>query len=117
MHDSHSKPESELILNGWKEIANHMRRGVRTVQRWERLGLPVRRPSERMGTSVIANTSEIDEWLTKTQAQPQNYLNSLKTRIKLLEAENAKLRREIMQLRNASRREPLLRVGVRGTAA
>lgn len=33
------------ILSGWKEIANYLRKGVRTVQRYEReLGLPIRRP-------------------------------------------------------------------------
>ena len=33
------------ILNSWKEIANYLGRGVRTVQRWERdLRLPVHRP-------------------------------------------------------------------------
>ncbi len=32
----------ERRLNGWKEIAAHFGKGVRTVQRWEKaLGLPV----------------------------------------------------------------------------
>ncbi|MGE5323528.1 MAG: hypothetical protein ACM3SW_11725 [Actinomycetota bacterium] len=99
MHDTHARPPSELILNGWKEIANHMRRGVRTVQRWERAGLPVHRPSARAGASVVANTTEIDEWLIKTHARPQDLLSRLQIRIKLLEAENADLRRQIMQIR------------------
>ena len=30
-------------LNSWKEIATYMDRGVRTVQRWENGGLPIRR--------------------------------------------------------------------------
>jgi hypothetical protein len=98
MEQPHFGPPSELILNGWKEIANHMRRGVRTVQRWERLGLPVHRPSTSTGTSVIASTRELDEWLTSTNARPQDMLRTLQARIKLLEAENAALRREIMQL-------------------
>lgn len=97
--------EAELILNGWKEIANYMRRGVRTVQRWESLGLPVHRPSNRLGASVIANASELDEWLIRTHARPQDLLSSLQARVKLLEFENAALRREIMQLRNASARK------------
>jgi len=40
------QPKAALeILSGWKEIACHLGRGVRTVQRYEReLGLPIRRP-------------------------------------------------------------------------
>lgn len=117
MHHAHSTPESELILNGWKEIANHMRRGVRTVQRWESLGLPVHRPSNRLGASVIANAGEIDEWLIKTRARPQDLLRGLQARIKLLELENAALRREIMQLRNASARKAWARAGDGQSAA
>jgi PAS domain-containing protein len=50
-------------LNSWKEIADYLRRSVRTVQRWEaRFGLPVRhRPGER--TSVFALQAELDSWL------------------------------------------------------
>jgi hypothetical protein len=28
-------PETKQVLNSWKEIAHHLGRGVRTVQRWE----------------------------------------------------------------------------------
>ena len=31
---------SAVLLTGWKEIAAYLRFGIRTVQRWERLGLP-----------------------------------------------------------------------------
>ena len=55
------------ILNGWKEIANHMGRGVRTVQRWEHLGCPVRRPAGRPRSAVFAVSEEIDEWLRHCQ--------------------------------------------------
>ena len=38
---------STSILSGWKEIANHLGKGVRTVQRYElELALPVRRVRE-----------------------------------------------------------------------
>jgi len=61
-------PETNIvsvqILNSWKEIANYLNRGVRTVQRWEaELGLPVRRPRGRRRSAVIAMRSEIDQWL------------------------------------------------------
>jgi hypothetical protein len=50
------------FLNGWKEIARYMGRGVRTVQRWEAYGLPVRRVNGSRG-AVISTRSEIDAWL------------------------------------------------------
>src|SRR3954463_10845884 len=38
------KPTAAPRLDSWKEIAAYLRRGVRTVQRWERdEGLPVHR--------------------------------------------------------------------------
>ena len=52
------------ILSGWKEIANYLGKGVRTVQRYEReLGLPVRRPVGHVGSSVIATKAELDGWI------------------------------------------------------
>lgn len=54
-----------MILNGWKEIATHLGRGVRTVQRWEPLGLPVRRPNARLRSSVICTTEELDAWVAR----------------------------------------------------
>ena len=52
-----------MILNGWKEIANYIGRGVRTVQRWEGLGLPVRRPNARLRSAVVTDSEELDRWL------------------------------------------------------
>jgi hypothetical protein len=51
------------VLQSWKEIAQYVGRGVRTVQRWEAYGLPVRRPSGRDRSAVLALKSEIDDWL------------------------------------------------------
>lgn len=51
------------ILNGWKEIADYVGRGVRTVQRWEALGLPIRRPNARLRSAVVTTAGEIDAWL------------------------------------------------------
>lgn len=53
-----------MLLNGWKEIANYVGRGVRTVQRWEIHGLPARRPGGHIRGAVIAVPSELDEWLS-----------------------------------------------------
>jgi hypothetical protein len=52
------------VLSGWKDIANYLRKGVRTVQRYEReLSLPVRRPAGKAKGSVIATRSELDAWV------------------------------------------------------
>lgn len=50
-------------LDSWKEIAAHLGRQVRTVQRWEKEeGLPVHRlPHRRRGT-VFALPEELDAW-------------------------------------------------------
>lgn len=59
-----SKISSGYVLNSWKEIASHVGRGVRTVQRWERdLGMPVRRPRSKSRSAVLAMSDEIDAWL------------------------------------------------------
>lgn len=50
-------------LDSWKEIATYLRRGVRTVQRWEReAGLPVRRLATEKRGAVYAYRAEIDAW-------------------------------------------------------
>ena len=54
------------ILNGWKEVAAYFNRGVRTVQRWEEYGLPVRRPGGHIRAAVVTTTEELDRWLAKT---------------------------------------------------
>jgi DNA-binding beta-propeller fold protein YncE len=48
-------------LASWKEIAAYLHHGVRTVQRWERNGLPVYRHPV-LGT-VHAFKSELDAWM------------------------------------------------------
>jgi CheY-like chemotaxis protein len=61
---------AEQHLNGWKEIASYLGRGVRTVQRWEAdLGLPVRRPRGKDRSAVIALASELDRWLVKAPSR------------------------------------------------
>jgi TolB-like protein/Flp pilus assembly protein TadD len=50
-------------LDSWKEIATHLGRDVRTVQRWEaRDGLPVRRLQHSKTGSVFAYAAELDAW-------------------------------------------------------
>lgn len=58
--------EKRLVLNSWKEIADYMGRGVRTIQRYERdLHLPVHRPAGKSRSAVIAFADEIDQWMRK----------------------------------------------------
>jgi CheY-like chemotaxis protein len=61
-----------MILKGWKDVAKHLGCGVRTAQRWERLGMPVRRPNPRKPSSVLAVTEELDAWVSDfaTSAEP-----------------------------------------------
>ena len=53
-------------LQSWKEIANYLRCGPRTVQRWEKTeGLPVyRHLHEKLGT-VYSYKGELDLWWTR----------------------------------------------------
>jgi TolB-like protein len=64
-----ASPEDRL--DSWKEIAAYLRRGVRTVRRWEREeGLPVHRQVHRVLGSVYAYKSEIESWRQSGQRRP-----------------------------------------------
>ena len=53
----------ERRLDSWKEIASFLRRGIRTVQRWEREeGLPVHRLAHAERGSVYADRNELAQW-------------------------------------------------------
>jgi hypothetical protein len=53
-------------LDSWKEIAAYLRRGARTLQRWEReQGLPVHRLRHDPGSTVYAYKSELDAWMVR----------------------------------------------------
>ncbi len=60
---SAAKPAPDRQLESWKEIAAHLGRTIRTVQRWEQTeGLPVHRHEHHKRSSVYAYTSELDKW-------------------------------------------------------
>lgn len=67
------------VLKSWKDISAYLKVGISTAQRWERnLGLPVRRPSRKSGTAVVAFSNEIDWWLKtgsagQRSAQPSEF--------------------------------------------
>jgi CheY-like chemotaxis protein len=67
--------EERRILNGWKEIAAHLGRGVRTVQRWELLyRMPVHRPAERDRSAVVAFSDELDQWVRQSSVRGTPYV-------------------------------------------
>jgi hypothetical protein len=74
--------EGPDILHGWKDIAAHLRRSVRSAQRWETtLGLPVKRISTPDGGQIVyASRVEIDEWqrqtTTRREADDQGAVDS-----------------------------------------
>jgi hypothetical protein len=77
------------IFSGWKDIANYLGKGVRTVQRYEKeLMLPVRRPSGSRG-SVLATKAELDRWVLSASIRetPSRF-------------EIQRLRQTIQQMRN-----------------
>ncbi len=56
------------LLDSWKEIASHLKRDIRTIQRWEQTrGLPVRRLPGGAKPGVYALKSELDAWRRNTQ--------------------------------------------------
>src|SRR6516165_10646827 len=69
--DPHGSAGSRLHdkkLVSWKEIAVHLGRETRTVQRWEKFeGLPVHRHEHLKKSTVYAYASELDEWVKKRQ--------------------------------------------------
>ncbi len=59
-----ASPQTAGVLSSWKEIASHLGKGVRTVQRWEReLGLPVHRPVAKQRGIVLAFPEELHQWV------------------------------------------------------
>src|SRR5690242_11417650 len=83
------------ILSGWTAIAKHMQHGVRTVQRWERIGLPIRRPKGTQRNHVIAFAEELDAWSEAAPMQLLDVVTELKTKVETLEAQVLSLKQEL----------------------
>jgi hypothetical protein len=63
------------ILNGWKEIAAYLGRGVRTVQRWETMyKMPVHRPAEKDRSAVVAFADEVEQWMKQSRLRGTAYV-------------------------------------------
>jgi hypothetical protein len=81
------------ILTSWKEIAQYLGKGVRTVQRWEsEYGLPVRRASNSSHHAVLAIPEEIDAWVRQQTKDRGPELDRLRSEVQGLREENAILR-------------------------
>ncbi len=89
-------------LTSWKEIAQHLGKGVRTVQRWEREGLPVRRPKAGQKGRVLAFPEELDRWVlgeyTRAGEPVPSDLDELRLAVAKLLTENESLRRDLKAL-------------------
>lgn len=93
-----------MILTGWKEIAKHLRYGVRTVQRWEGKGLPVKHVNDGPRSPVVADSEELDAWILRRSSIPPEAPKDL--------TENLRRARELQLQINQSRKELAERVQV-----
>src|SRR5271156_2747096 len=101
------------ILNGWKQISNHLERGVRTAQRWEaRLGMPVHRPALKDRSAVVAFSDELDCWISRMScrendemlARVKNNVNRLAWHTSEVASQTGALQRQVRRSLEVSRR-------------
>ncbi len=109
MRNTGKGTDQSQFLSGWKEIANYLGKGVRTVQRYEReLGLPVRRPAGRPTGSVVATRAELDGWVAASPIREAFQLTRVTTNVSPGTTESireglvemARLREQMLGLRN-----------------
>jgi uncharacterized protein YlxW (UPF0749 family) len=81
-------------LSGWKQIAVHLNQGVRTVQRWEILGLPVHRMGKGKRAQVIAFAEEPEAWERTASRRLLDEIQDLKNQVAKLQAEVRSLKAE-----------------------
>ena len=100
--------QEQRVLNSWKEIAQYIGRGVRTVQRYEaEFGFPIRRVGGRPRGAVMAFTDEIDAWLAQAKcrrgtSKTANGL-SLPTELKAIRAQAEMNRQRALEIRQVAR--------------
>lgn len=71
-------------MEGWKDMAAHLGRSVRTIQRWEReAGLPVRRLVVGGKAQVFAYRQELDGWRLSREAEPEQPKGGLLYRLRI----------------------------------
>jgi hypothetical protein len=94
------------ILNGWKEIADCLHLTSRSAQRWERLGLPVRRVSDSTRSPIIAFSDEIEQWARTKRKRPDGgqALRTSATTYQATVCETQRLVGELREVRKEQRR-------------
>ena len=102
-----------MLRNGWKEIANHVQRSVRTVRRWERLGLPVRRINHSVSSPVIARSEDLDQWLTRRSDNVHPLALAKFAETHLLHKQAAATRRRSAELMRAAEQIMIRSAGLR----
>lgn len=109
------------VLTGWKEISTYLRSGVRTVQRWETIGLPVHRIGVGTIRPVIAFAEELDAWQKAAPTRFSDEIADLKAKVYSLEIELTSLKQELeKQTHRSSPRhetEPRYRAAENGRSA
>ena len=96
-----------MLLQGWKEIAQYLRCGVRTAQRWAQQGMPTKHIRNGPRGPVIAYSQEIDQWIKHELAESRSGARGagLIRRSRELRAELAKTRRTFRQESDLLKRE------------
>jgi hypothetical protein len=97
------------VLTSWKEISNHLGKGVRTVQRWEiELGLPVHRSETGSGRAIFAVPEELDAWARSHPRAPSTAIvDSFRREIMTLREEVNELRERLASVESVC---PVLRL-------
>jgi hypothetical protein len=90
------------VFTSWKEISEHLGKGVRTVQRWEaELGLPVHRTEGGSARTIFAIPEELDAWARSHPRVPAAAIvGSLEREIAVLRDGVSELREQIHCLRD-----------------
>ena len=83
------------ILDGWKEIANHLHKSVRTVQRFELFGLPIHRARSGNDGHVFAFMEEVDLWHEAAPVRLKDEIGEMRKTIDLLTKEVHLLKRKL----------------------
>ena len=83
------------LLSGWKEIADYLQLTVRTAQRWETVGLPVRRAYESERSPVLAAREELERWLNTRQTRVRTHTSATQLALALKGKELQNARRRI----------------------
>ena len=79
-----------------------MRSGLRTVQRWEFIGLPIHRPKGHQLGPVIAFAEELDAWVEASPMRMLDEVADLKAKVALLETEILSLKRHVVKAKGRS---------------